>query len=79
MHQLLVVTLYYQLRPLLNRVMNSLTSLEAQQVAHVATDVVSGTEPLFDAVAWQWRMFGFNAGSFKNERPRNAKKTDTCG
>eukprot|EP00435_Cladocopium_sp_Y103_P069066 s36_g32.t1 len=52
MHQLSVVTLYYQqLRPLLNRVMNSVTSSEAQQAADdVATDVVTGTEPLFDAM-----------------------------
>ena len=69
MHQLSVVTLYYQqLRPLLNRVMNSVTSSEAQQVAdEVATDVVSTMEPLFDAmvgaVARQHRMCGFNVGS----------------
>lgn len=52
MHQLSVVTLYYQqLRPLLNRVMNSVTSSEAQQAAdEVATDVVSSMEPLFDAM-----------------------------
>ena len=83
MHQLSVVTLYYQpLRPLLNRVMNSVTSSEAQQAADdVATDVVSGTEPLFDAmvsaVARQRRMFGFNARSFKNEIDR--MPIDACG